>query len=101
MTITKGQFEWDSVKDSKNLKKHGISFEEAITVFDDPNAIEFYDEEHSTDEEDRYICLGDVGNCLIVFVIYTDKLGKVRIVSARAAERPEKEVYYEYLKRTH
>lgn len=86
-------------KNAINIKKHGISFVEAAEVFNDPNAIEFYDIDHSTAEEDRYQVLGDIGNCLIVLVVYTDRNGFARIISARPAEPKEEAVYYEHIKK--
>jgi uncharacterized DUF497 family protein len=91
--------EWDEKKNKLNQKKHGISFEEAKEVFQDPNAIEFFDEEHS-ENEDRYICLGDIGELVIVVVIFTDRNGIARLISARSAEPIEEETYYEHLKKT-
>ena len=91
--------EWDEAKNQTNIKKHGISFELAKHVFDDPNAIEYYDKEHSTMDEQRYICIGDVGGFLIVFVVYEDKQGNIRLISARQAEQKEKEAYYEHIRR--
>lgn len=86
-------------KNAINIKKHGISFEEAEEVFNDPNSIEFYDGKHSDDEE-RYICLGDIGGLIILYVVYTDRNGLARIISARKAEPKEEAVYYEHLKKT-
>ena len=76
-------------KNAINIKKHGISFVEAAEVFID----------HSTAEEDRYQVLGDIGNCLIVLVVYTDRNGFARIISARPAEPKEEAVYYEHIKK--
>lgn len=92
--------EWDEKKNRSNLKKHGISFEEASEVFNDPHSIEFYDEAHSTCDEDRYVCIGDIGGCVVIVVVYTDRDGRIRVISARQAEPNEKEVYYEHIKRT-
>ncbi len=92
--------EWDEEKNNANRIKHGISFEEAQEVFNDPNAIEFYDKLHSTEEEDRYVCIGDIGNYLLIVVIFTDRNGTTRINSARKAEPEEEVIYYEYLKKT-
>ncbi len=92
--------EWDKNKNKENIRKHGIAFEEAKEVFNDPNAIEFYDKLHSTENEDRYICIGDIGNYLLIVVIFTDRNGVTRIISARKAEPEEEAVYYEYLKRS-
>lgn len=91
--------EWDKKKNNLNQKKHGISLEEAQEVFQDPNAIEFFDEKHS-EKEDRYICIGDIGYLVIVVVIFTDRNGITRLISARPAEPCEEEIYYEHIKKT-
>ena len=54
----------------------------------------------STADEQRYVCIGDIGGFVVVFVVYQDKKGNIRMISARGAEPKEKEVYYEHLKRT-
>ena len=94
--------EWDENKNQRNIRLHGISFEEAKRVLDDPNALELYDEEHSSNEKDRYICIGDIGieGCLVAFVVFTDRKGNIRLISARKATPKEKEAYYENFKRT-
>ncbi|MGP1349098.1 MAG: BrnT family toxin [Stomatobaculum sp.] len=63
-------FEWDEEKNSTNKKKHGISFETASYIFKDPHYIEMYDIDHSN-EEDRFIAIGMVGN--ILFVVFTER----------------------------
>ncbi len=92
--------EWDEEKNKSNIKKHGISFEEAQEVFNDPNLIEYYDKANSSLDEDRYVCFGDIGNCLVIVVVYTDRQGKIRIISARKAEPIEEAKYYEHIKQT-
>ena len=76
MTTT---FEWDTAKEQANLKKHGIDFEIACLVFNDPNRIEFFDAAHSTFDEDRYITIGFVGEVLTV--VYTIRNEMIRIIS--------------------
>ena len=73
------KFEWDEEKNIINKKKHNISFETAAHVFDDPECIEMYDFEHSTNE-DRYIALGVVGD--VLFVVYTESEYSNAIVHA-------------------
>lgn len=73
------KFEWDEEKNIINKKKHNISFETAAHVFDDPECIEMYDFEHSTNE-DRYIALGVVGG--VLFVVYTERKEAIRLISA-------------------
>lgn len=81
-------FEWDA-----NKTKHGISFDEAIEVFAAPNAIEIYDDEHSADE-DRYKVIGMLQSKLIVIsLIFTERGEIIRVISARKADKQEKEAY--------
>lgn len=88
-------FEWDENKNEINKKKHGIDFETAALVFEDENRIERYDYKHSIDE-DRYITIGMVdGKAIILFVSYTERHEAIRIISARLAEKREKEAYYD------
>ena len=86
------KFEWDSHKNELNIKNHGISFETALHVFDDPDYVEMYDFEHSIDE-DRYIALGVVGE--VLFVVFMERGEAIRLISARRATEREKEVYYD------
>ena len=89
-------FVWNKRKNNINIKKHGIGFELASKVFLDEARIEWYDEEHSICE-DRYITIGLVGE--VLFVVYTERNEDVRLISARLADKDEKEVYYENKKR--
>lgn len=84
-------FEWDEEKARLNLKKHGVAFETAAKVFLDENRIEIYDETHSI-HEDRYITIGLAGD--ILFVVYTMRTPKIRLISARLATAKERKVYY-------
>ena len=86
------KFEWDEVKNRINIKKHGISFSEAVRVFLDDKRIEKYDEEHSTLGEERIKVLGLVYK--VVVVIYTERHENIRLVSARFAEKEEIDEYY-------
>jgi len=86
-------FEWDASKAANNRRKHGVSFEEAETVFFDPNAIEFYDVAHS-DEEDREIIIGFSNKLRLLLVVYTERHGDtIRIISARKANATETREY--------
>ncbi len=86
------RFTWDPKKNAINKKKHGISFEQAIDVFYDERRLEFYDEEHSGDE-DRWQTIGFARE--VLFVVYTEREGDIiRIISARCATRQEREWYY-------
>ncbi|NWH03812.1 BrnT family toxin [Desulfobacter latus] len=88
-------FEWDDTKNKINLKKHGVSFEEAQTVFFDDNAIEFDDPDHSLDEE-RYLLLGFSQSLKILVVChcYRGSESTIRIISARKATKKEQKAYY-------
>ena len=86
------KFEWDEVKNRINIKKHGISFSEAVRVFLDDKRIEKYDEEHSTLGEERIKVLGLVYK--VVVVIYTERHENIRLISARFAEKEEIDEYY-------
>ena len=84
-------FEWDDNKAELNWKKHRIPFEDAALIFLDENRIYEFDEEHSDYEERRKV-IGMVEN--ILFVVYTERGEKLRLISARNATRREKEDYY-------
>ena len=90
------KFEWDENKNILNIKKHGISFEEAAYVFADIDLISLFDEKHS-DFEERWISIGKIINHGIIVVVHTDKIkGEqeyIRIISARKAEINEKKEY--------
>lgn len=91
-------FEWDDNKAKTNLKKHGVSFEEAQSVFLDENARIIPDPDHS-EEEDRFIILGLSLNMklLVVCHCYRDKDKILRIISARRATKKETGHYQEFL----
>lgn len=86
------EFEWDEDKANTNFRKHGVRFEEAKTVFNDPNALTIEDSLHST-EEDRYIDLGFSSQGRLLFVCYTERENKIRIISARKATSMEANAY--------
>lgn len=85
-------FEWDTEKAGANYQKHGVSFTEAMSAFEDFYAIESLDEEHSTAEETRFKMLALVGEKVLV-VVYTMREERYRIISAREAENYERELY--------
>ena len=89
------RFEWDVNKDKSNTKKHGVTFEEAQTVFFDEYAIQFFDPEHSEDE-DRFILLGTSfkPQTLVVCHCFREEETKVRIISARKADKSEQLAYW-------
>lgn len=88
-------FEWDENKNRKNMRKHGVPFEEAQTVFLDENAIRFFDPDHSQDE-DRFIMLGMSFKLrvLVVCHCYRKNDTVIRIVSARKADKHEVKNYW-------
>ena len=86
------QFEWDEEKAAINLKKHGISFNEAQTVWDDYFYIDLFDDEHSI-EENRFIIIGESMNKRLLIVSYTERENRVRIISARELTPKERREY--------
>ena len=84
-------FEWDDEKAAINFRKHGIKFQTAAKVFNDPYRFEKYDEDHSTDEE-RWKVIGMVNKLL--FVIYTERGERIRLISAREANDSDRREYY-------
>ena len=81
-------FEWDENKSLENYRKHGIDFEEAKTVFNDPFAITIYDPNHSI-SEDRFIDLGRSSRGRILVVVYTERNETIRLISSRIATKRE------------
>ena len=92
-------FEWNKRKENANIKKHGISFDEARTTFYDENAVQFFDPDHS-DEEDRFILVGVSHslNTLVVCHCFREDEITVRIISARKADKDEANFYWSYRK---
>jgi hypothetical protein len=90
----KPQFEWNPDKAKVNLQKHQVDFEEASTIFDDPQFITFLDEEHSADEE-RYITIGLSNKNRLLIVAHTDRNDHIRIISARKVTKHEEKFYQE------
>lgn len=88
------RFEWDEKKNRQNIRKHGVSFEEAQSVFLDDHAMRFYDPDHSGDE-DRFLMLGlsFTLRVLVVCHCYRERDVVIRIISARKATRQEGEHY--------
>lgn len=76
------EFEWDPLKAEDNLKKHGVDFTEAATVFSDPLSITYSDLDHSLDE-DRYIIIGSSSANRLLIVAHTDRDESTRLISAR------------------
>ena len=90
-------FEWDPVKARTNLRKHGVSFEEAQTVFRHPLAVIFPDEEHSTDAEEREIMIGYSNRNRVLLVAFTERTTGIRLIHARRATPKERKDYEEYI----
>jgi hypothetical protein len=88
------QFEWNREKAQNNVKKHKVSFEEAITVFYDPLSATFNDDEHSINE-DRFITIGYSSKNRLLVVAHTEKENTIRIISARFATKNERKRHEE------
>ena len=93
-------FEWNRKKDIANFRNHGVSFDEAKTIFCDENAIEFYDQDHSL-REYRYLMIGLSSKLRVLLVSYTVSEGKdediIRIISSRKPTKKEQKIYFEKL----
>lgn len=88
------QFEWDEYKDERNSQKHGVRFEEAATVFVDPNLLTLFDTKHSADEE-RYINIGFSNRGRLLVVVHTMRGSRLRIISSRPCTSREARLYDE------
>ena len=88
------RFEWDRRKAARNLAKHGLSFDEASTVFADGLSLTIPDPEHSEDEE-RWIIIGQSNRGRLLVVVHIEDDNTIRIVSARGAEKRERVKYEE------
>lgn len=88
------EFEWNPDKATLNSEKHGVSFPEAATVFNDPLSVTFPDRQHSIGES-RYVIIGISRYGQLLIVAHTDRGEKVRIISARKATRQEQRFYEE------
>jgi len=85
-------FEWDRKKATQNLRKHKVSFDEAKTIFNDPDELMISDPDHS-DEEERLISIGLSVDKRVLLVCYTESNSTIRIISAREAELSETTMY--------
>jgi uncharacterized DUF497 family protein len=88
------EFEWDSKKATANVKKHGVTFQEAATIFGDPLAITFDDPDHSM-SENRYITFGLSLQKRLIVVSHTERGDRTRIINARLMDRKERRIYEE------
>ena len=86
------KFEWDNQKAARNLHKHGVSFDEAVSVFADGLALTFADTDH-VESEDRSRTYGISNKGRLLVVVHTERRNNVRIINARKATRYEKSIY--------
>ncbi len=90
-TVHIGDFEWDHAKADLNLRKHGVAFEDAVTVFLDPRAIDAPDLEHA----DRFVVIGRATSSRLLFVVYAERRERIRLISARKASPSQRRIYEE------
>ncbi len=88
------EFEWDPAKERANRRKHGVSFDEATTVFADPYSINMPDPSHSVSEE-RFLVLGRAVTARLLIVAYAERGPRTRLISARKASPAERRIYDE------
>ena len=99
--VIHGRFEWDKAKETLNIKKHGISFEEILPMFDDPLFWEKEDFAHSSLNETRYIGTAKINGFAVVVSCYTEREReriRIRIISARASTKEEERLYEQWCK---
>jgi uncharacterized DUF497 family protein len=92
--LTTPEFEWDAQKAAENLRNHGVTFDEAVTVFADPLANIFDDPDHSSDER-RELIIGHSAEQRLLVVSFTERERRTRIISARRATARERKEYEE------
>ncbi len=90
-TVVYGDFEWDDVKAATNVTKHGVTFEEASTVFDDPNGLDAPDMKDPT----RFVLLGRSHEARTLFVVSVERGERIRLISARKASSAQRKKYEE------
>jgi uncharacterized DUF497 family protein len=88
-TVISGDFEWDDAKAATNLAKHGVAFDEAVTVFDDPDALDMPDLLDPT----RLVLIGESRRLRVLFVVHAERGDRVRLISARRASPAQRRVY--------
>ncbi len=88
------KFEWDPKKSASNLRKHGVSFEEAASVFHDLLATVYEDPDHSVREK-RYLTIGTSAKGRLLHIAFADRAERIRIINARKVTRKERELYEE------
>ena len=92
-------FEWDPIKAKRNIRVHGISFDEASTAFKDTLSLTIYDPLHSAKEE-RLILIGNSHRNRLLVIVHTERGDNIRLISARKATKHERETYEENTKRS-
>jgi uncharacterized DUF497 family protein len=92
-------FEWDPIKAKRNIRVHGISFDEASTAFKDTLSLTIYDPLHSANEE-RLILIGNSHRNRLLVIVHTERGDNIRLISARKATKHERETYEENTKRS-
>lgn len=92
------KFAWNEAKNQSNIRKHGISFELAKRIFDGP--VLTCPDNRKDYGEDRFVSIGSIDGVTLVVVVHTDREGRVRLISARAASRRERLIYYEQIQKT-
>jgi uncharacterized DUF497 family protein len=90
-TVHVGDFEWDELKARANLRKHGVAFAEAVTVFLDPRAIDAPEREHP----ERFVVIGRATRSRVLFVVYVERRDRIRLISARKASPAQRRIYEE------
>jgi uncharacterized DUF497 family protein len=90
-TIQVGDFEWNEAKALINLKKHGVAFADAVTVFLDPLAIDAPE----FDSPDRFVVIGRAASSRVLFVVYAERQDRIRLISARKANAAQRRIYEE------
>jgi len=88
------EFEWDDAKAQANLRAHGVSFDLAKTVFDDPFAVERLDNREDYSEE-RFVMIGRAEGNVLLFFAYTERDDRIRIISARRVTQYEQDDYFQ------
>ena len=89
-------FEWDEAKNQTNVRKHGVDFETAKRIFEGPVVTGI--DQRKDYGEDRYITIGRVARDVLIVVAYTNRDGRIRLISARPASRKEKQTYHERIR---
>ena len=91
------QYEWDENKNTSNMNKHNISFEEAILIFDGPVLTYIDDRKEYLETRERSI--GSIKEIVVAVVVHTKRNSRIRIISARTANNKERETYNDYIKK--